>query len=74
LGESIILFIVYSALLQHNINEECGNNFWWCHEMEKYLGVALGIFWSWNIFLIPISLITSIKFHSHHSDDNNDNN
>ncbi|KAF2069021.1 hypothetical protein CYY_009661 [Polysphondylium violaceum] len=74
LGESIVLFIAYSALLHHYIKEDCGDNFWWCRDMERYLSVALGIFWSWNIFLIPASLIASIVNLKHHENKDNNNN
>eukprot|EP01132_Coremiostelium_polycephalum_P010104 gene10104-12393_t len=53
--EAVVLFIIYSALVHGYIRDDCGGDFGWnpyCQDLEVYLGVSLGIFWSFNIFLL----------------------
>ncbi|EGC38961.1 hypothetical protein DICPUDRAFT_21493, partial [Dictyostelium purpureum] len=62
--QAFVLFTIYSALLNRNIREICGGEFYnnpYCHhDREVYLGIALAIFWVINITVIPFSLICSI--------------
>ncbi|EFA83195.1 hypothetical protein PPL_03985 [Heterostelium album PN500] len=74
--EAIVLYIIYSGLVHRYIRKECNGDFGWnsfCYDLEKYLGISLAVFWCFNIFVLPASLITSIALVKANEDDNNDN-